>query len=85
MIIKRGNVVSHTVAHEWGVGKVMEVTPLRATIQFSDGIIRKISFSHYDILRPADRASYVAIPDSVPVVKARVTPKRQKKIKQPAV
>lgn len=85
MTIKRGNVVSHTVAHEWGVGKVMEVTHLRATIQFSDGIIRKIASSHYTILQPADPASFVPIPESVPVVKARATPKRQKKLKQPAV
>ncbi|KAF0216734.1 MAG: hypothetical protein FD174_3557 [Geobacteraceae bacterium] len=85
MTIKRGNVVSHTVAHEWGVGKVVEVTPLKATIQFSDGIIRKIASSHYTILQPADPASFVPTPDSVPAVKARAIPKRQKKTKQPAV
>lgn len=85
MIIKRGKVVSHTGAHEWGVGKVVEVTPLKATILFSDGIIRKIASSHYAILQPADPAAFVPIPDSVPVVKARTTVKRQKKIKQLAV
>ena len=85
MIVKRGSVVSHTVAREWGVGKVVEVTPLRATIQFSDGIIRKIASSHYMILQPAEPASFVPIPAGVPVVKARATPKRQKKIKEPAV
>jgi hypothetical protein len=84
MTIKRGTVVSHTGAIEWGVGKVVEVTPLRATIQFSDGIIRKIASSHYAILQPGDPASFVPIPDSVPVVKVRATPKRQKKVKQPA-
>ena len=36
MIIKRGKVVSHSGAIEWGVGKVVEVTTLKATIQFSD-------------------------------------------------
>lgn len=85
MIIKRGRVVSHAGAIEWGAGKVIEVAPLKATIQFSDGIIRKIASSHYAILQPADAAAFVPIPDSVPNVKARTTPKRQKKIKQPAV
>lgn len=85
MTIKRGNVVNHAGAIEWGAGKVMEVTPLRATIQFSDGIIRKIASSHYTILQPADPASFVQIPDSVPVAKTRATPKRTKKIIQPAV
>jgi hypothetical protein len=85
MTIKRGNVVSHTVAHEWGVGKVVEVTSFKATIQFSDGIIRKIASSHYTTLQPADPASFVQIPDSVPVAKVRATPKRLKKTKEPAV
>ena len=85
MIIKRGKIVSHTGALEWGVGKVMEVAPLKATIQFSDGIIRKIASSHYIILQPADPASFVPIPGSVPAVKVRATPKRVKKVKQPVV
>ena len=85
MIIKRGKIVSHTGALEWGVGKVMEVAPLKATIQFSDGITRKIASSHYIILQPADPASFVPIPSSVPAVKVRATPKRQKKVKQPVV
>ena len=84
MSIKRGNVVSHTGAIEWGVGKVVEVTPLKATIRFSDGIIRKIASSHYTILQPADSALFLPPADSVPVVKVRATPKRQKKIIQPA-
>jgi Protein of unknown function (DUF3553) len=83
MIIKLGKVVSHTGAIEWGVGKVVEVAPLKVTIQFSDGIIRKIASSHYAILQLADPAAFVPIP--VPEVKARATVKRQKKIKQPAV
>ncbi len=82
MSIKRGNVVSHAGAVEWGVGKVMEVTPLKATIQFSDGIVRKIACSHYATLQPADPASFVPIPDSIPVVKVRTAVKREKKIKQ---
>lgn len=74
MKIKRGNVVSHTGAHEWGAGKVLEVTDLKATIQFSDGIIRKIASSHYSILQPAARASFVAHTDGVAGVTSRVNP-----------
>ena len=86
MTIKRGTVVSHGGAIEWGVGKVVEVSSLKATIQFSDGIIRKIASSHYTILQPADPASFVQIPDSVPVVKkARVTTKKIKKVEQPTI
>lgn len=85
MIIKRGIVVSHSGASEWGVGKVMEVTPLRATIQFSDGIIRKISCSHYTILQPADAASFLPYAESVPVPKVRAAAKRVKKVKAPVV
>ena len=84
MIIKRGTVVNHSGAVQWGAGKVMEVTPLKATIQFSDGIIRKIASSHYTILQPADPTSFVPIPDSIPGVKVRATPKRQKKTIEPA-
>jgi hypothetical protein len=86
MTIKRGTVVSHAGALEWGVGKVVEVGPLKATIQFSDGIIRKIASSHYMNLEPGDPTSFVPIPDNVPVVKkARVTVARAKKVKQPVV
>jgi transcription elongation factor GreA-like protein len=81
MIIKRGNVVSHSGGVEWGAGKVMEVTALKATIQFSDGIIRKIASSHYTVLQPADSALFVSPADSVPVAKVRATAKRVKKVK----
>ncbi|MBT1072391.1 DUF3553 domain-containing protein [Pelotalea chapellei] len=85
MIIKRGSVVSHTGAQEWGSGKVVEVTPVKATIQFSDGIIRKIAASHYTVLQSADPVSFVSAPDKIPVVKARSTVKKLKKVKQPVV
>lgn len=84
MIIKRGTVVSHAGAIEWGVGKVVEVSAHKATIQFSDGIIRKIASSHYTILHPADSASFVSPDDSVPAPKARATAKRVKKVKEAA-
>jgi hypothetical protein len=85
MIIKRGYVVSHDGGIAWGVGTVMEVAALKATIQFSDGITRKIASSHYSNLQPADPASFVPHPNGVPVVKARATSKRLKKPKQTEV
>ncbi|MDA8430899.1 MAG: DUF3553 domain-containing protein [Geobacteraceae bacterium] len=85
MIIKRGIVVSHTGAVEWGAGKVMEVTPLRATIQFSDGITRKISCSHYTTLQPADAALFLLPAGSDAAPKVRATVKRVKKVKPAAV
>lgn len=84
MTIKRGSVVSHTGATAWGVGMVMEIADCKATIQFSDGVIRKIAASHYATLQPADPAAFVATPESVQIEKkVRATPKRQKKLKAP--
>ncbi|HKZ17654.1 MAG TPA: DUF3553 domain-containing protein [Geobacteraceae bacterium] len=85
MDVKRGNIVSHCMANEWGSGMVLEVSAHKATIQFSDGIIRKIASSHYATLQPADRASFLPPPEKVPAAKAPATPKRQKKVKKPAV
>jgi hypothetical protein len=79
MTIKCGNIVTHTGVIEWGAGMVIKVAPLKTTIQFSDGIIRKIASSHYTILQPADPASFVPIPGSLPVVVAQATPKRKKR------
>lgn len=84
MIIKQGNVVSHAGAVEWGAGKVMEISSLRATIQFSDGIIRKIASSHYINLRPADPGLFIPLPEAVPVVKTVRAPRAKKKLAQPA-
>ena len=84
MIVKRGSVVSHMVAQEWGIGKVVEVNDVRATIQFSDGMIRKITSSHFMDLQPADPASYQPPTEKVPVVKvkaASAAPKKPKKLK----
>lgn len=82
MNIKRGIVVSHSGAAEWGSGKVVEVNPLKATIQFSDGIIRKIASSHYTILQPADPDSFIPIPEKVSVAKVRATAKKPAKAKK---
>ena len=94
MIVKRGSVVSHLVAQEWGVGKVVEVNYVRATIQFNDGMIRKITSSHYMDLQPADPATYLPPCEKVPVVKAKAVrvakvagaaPKKPKKLKDAVV
>jgi transcription elongation factor GreA-like protein len=84
MSIKRGNVVSHTGAVHWGIGKVMEVSAFNATIQFSDGSIRKIASSHYTTLQPADSALFVSPATGVVAPKIRATVKREKKLKAPA-
>ena len=75
MNIKRGNVVSNSGAIQWGVGKVMEVTASSATIQFSDGITRKIAATHYMILQPGDPAFFVPMPEITTVAKVRAAPR----------
>jgi len=84
MIIKAGTVVCHPGATAWGVGKVMEIAALKATIQFSDGVIRKIASSHYTALQPGDPAAFVPTAESLPVEKVRAAPKRLKKVKEVA-
>lgn len=71
MIVKRGSVVSHAMAQEWGIGKVVEVNDIRATIRFNDGMVRKITSSHYTSLQPADPASYLPPVEKVAVAKVR--------------
>jgi hypothetical protein len=82
MIIKAGNMVSHTGALQWGTGKVLDVTAAKATIQFSDGISRKIASTHFTILQPAASDSYSPPPPAAePLVKARRAPGTAKKKK----
>jgi len=71
MNVKRGSVVSHSVAQEWGIGKVIEVNDIRATIQFNDGSVRKIASSHYSDLQPADPAAYLPPVEKIPAPKVR--------------
>jgi len=86
MNVKRGIVVSHMAMNEWGAGMVVAVADGRATIQFSDGIIRKIAASHYTTLQPADPASYLPPPECAPLVKkVRAVRKSVKKLKEPVV
>ena len=79
MVIKTGKFVSHAGALQWGAGKVLDVNDHRATIQFSDGISRKIAVTHFDTLQPAEAASYLPPPEIVAVVKARPAPRKAKK------
>ena len=81
MIVKRGNIVSHTGVNAWGAGKVIEVAAFNATIQFSDGITRKIASSHFDILEPADPAMYIPTEVCSEPVKTVVPRARKKKVK----
>lgn len=75
MSIRRGDVVSHSIAIEWGVGKVVEVSPYRVSIEFNDGTIRKIASSHFKSLLPADSASFIP---SVPAkVAAKAAPRKK--------
>jgi hypothetical protein len=71
MIIKTGKIVCHSGALGWGAGKVLDVTAAMATIQFSDGISRKIAASHFSTLQPADSAFYSPPPDAAPAAKVR--------------
>jgi hypothetical protein len=80
MIVKVGNIVSHVGGAEWGSGKVLEVTPTLAMIQFSDGKHRKIASSHFSCLQPAAGDSYISPSEPAPAAKeARIPVARRKK------
>jgi len=81
MIIKVGNIVSHSGALEWGAGKVLEVTATLASIQFSDGKNRKIAASYFPTLQPAAPGSYTPPPDAPLEMKAPRAPRVTKKKK----
>ncbi len=81
MVLKTGNIVSHSGALEWGAGKVLLVTSTLATIQFSDGKSRKIAASHFAILQPAPASSYTHPAEASPVVKTARAPRVAKKKK----
>ncbi|MDD2500010.1 MAG: DUF3553 domain-containing protein [Geobacter sp.] len=85
MIIKTGAVVVHPGATAWGVGKITEVSALKATIQFSDGIIRKIASSHYASLQPGDPTAFVAAVATPIADKTRTAIKKPKKPKAATV
>ena len=79
MAIRRGDIVSHSTAVEWGVGKVVEVSSYRVSIQFNDGTTRKIASSHFTSLLPAEPALFVLAPVAAPKAAAKkAAPKRKK-------
>lgn len=81
MSIKRGDIVSHSEAMSWGVGKVVEATTQRISIQFNDGVIRKIACSHFQNLKRAEPALFLPIPAAVPKAATKAASPRQKKVK----
>jgi len=83
MNIKRGIVVTHSAAKEWGAGKVVEVNEERAVIDFNDGVVRKIVSSHFFRLEPADHALHQrsSAPASASADMTGAAPKRTKKAK----
>lgn len=81
MSIKRGDVVSHSEAVEWGVGKVVEVTSLRVSIQFNNGIVRKIACSHFNRLQPAEPSAFLLIPEPILKSTTKAGPKKPKAAK----
>lgn len=79
MVIKRGSFVRHAGMQDWGTGKVMDVADFNATIQFSDGVTRKIASSHYGVLVAGDPATFVANEATVPEVIKPVARRAKKK------
>lgn len=75
MALKRGDVVSHCAAVQWGVGKVIEIGHTQASIHFMDGMVRKISSSHFSSLLPAAPASFIPPPLAGPETKPPKAPK----------
>lgn len=79
MVIKRGCIVTHGSMQQWGTGMVVETAAFNATIQFSDGIVRKIASSHYHVLVPGDPATFVASESEAPVALKAVAKRAKKK------
>ena len=80
MSIKVGDVISHSQASEWGVGKIIELSPDRVTIHFNDGITRKIISSHFGSLLPAEPTLFKPVVSNVVLkVATKASPKGQKK------
>ena len=78
MSIRRGDVVSHSGAVQWGVGKVIEVGPYRVSIQFNDGCTRKIACSHFTSLLPAEPSLFIPALPPVPKAATKAAPKQKK-------
>jgi len=79
MTLKIGSIVSHSAGLGWGTGKVVEVTPTWANIEFSDGQNRKIAASFYFTLEPAAPGSFVPHVEVPVEVKPPRAPRATKK------
>ncbi|TGU71569.1 DUF3553 domain-containing protein [Geomonas terrae] len=79
MSIKRGDVVGHCAAVEWGSGKVVEVTAKWVSIHFNDGVVRKIACSHFEKLTPAESSSFKPVPSVAPKVAVEAVGKVKKR------
>lgn len=82
MSVRRGDVVTHSEAMGWGAGKVIDVTAQRVSIQFNDGITRKIACSHLQYLLPAEAALFLPVLETdagaAPKTKASSTRKQKR-------
>jgi hypothetical protein len=74
MSVKTGTIVSHSVAPQWGSGRVIAVAADKLTIEFSDGQTRKIVAAHFPSLSLADPASFSAPATKTPSAKPRKAP-----------
>lgn len=79
MVIKRGCIVVHGGMQQWGTGKVVEIADFNATIQFSDGVTRKIASSHYHVLVAGDPTMFVASEPAAPVAIKPVVSRAKRK------
>jgi hypothetical protein len=86
MKVKRGDIILNTAVKSWGAGKVLDVADLNATIQFSDGVTRKIASSHYHILEATDHAAFITTSEkSTSVAKPSAPVARKVKTSKPAL
>jgi hypothetical protein len=77
--MKVGSMVSHSGVHEWGTGKILEVTSGSVMIQFSDGKNRKIAASHFATLEPASPGSFLPPTEVLVAAKSRIPRAPRKK------
>lgn len=81
MSVKTGTIVSHSVAPQWGSGRVIAVAADKLTIEFSDGQTRKIVAAHFPSLCLADPSTFSAPAAKSPSAKTRKTPVKKAVLK----
>ena len=80
MVIRRGCIVKHDGMQSWGTGMVVDIADFKATIQFSDGVVRKIASSHYHVLVAGDPATFVATESALPLAIKPVASRAKRKV-----